>query len=263
MMQDYPQVLKGTEDSKKVGFTSVAAGLCFSPVKNATADGAKKQKEGTHPAVAFSGESDQYAAVAMCLRAAGCRVQKGQVKTFLGVSMESGPFLVVHPAVCCQPSHYKGVFVGGDKINILGGSTLIVKGKGKLVVESLKLDGALIVDTGDDPASTLTIKDVVVENEGWMEKPIEEGMPSAEWMKMRGYFMERKEACYITNVPKRGVGKFGVSGPGYRVDAGAGQTAKWMWVEEEPKEEKGVMGFGGGSKDEEGETVGCSPCNVM
>ena len=43
MMQDYPMVLKG-DDAKKVGFTSVAADMCFSPVKNATGDGVSKQQ---------------------------------------------------------------------------------------------------------------------------------------------------------------------------------------------------------------------------
>ena len=80
-MQDYPQVLSSTPDSKRVGFTSVEAGLCFSPVKNATEDGAKKQRGGTHPAVAFSGESDQYRASAECIRATGARVQEGEVRT--------------------------------------------------------------------------------------------------------------------------------------------------------------------------------------
>ena len=55
MMQDFPTVLEGDE-SAMVGFTSVAADFCFSPVKNATADGAKLQEKGTHPGVAATGE---------------------------------------------------------------------------------------------------------------------------------------------------------------------------------------------------------------
>jgi hypothetical protein len=58
MMQDYPQVLSG-DDAKRVGFTSFPAGICFSAVKNAAADGAKAQQAGTAPAVAASGEADQ------------------------------------------------------------------------------------------------------------------------------------------------------------------------------------------------------------
>ena len=35
MMQDFPIVLN-SEESQKVGFTSISANMCFSPVKNAT-----------------------------------------------------------------------------------------------------------------------------------------------------------------------------------------------------------------------------------
>jgi len=58
MMQDFPTVLESSE-SKKVGFTSVSASLCFSPVKNATEDGVKLQQKGTHPGTAATGEADQ------------------------------------------------------------------------------------------------------------------------------------------------------------------------------------------------------------
>ena len=55
MMQDFPTVLEGS-DAAGVGFTSVAADVCFSPVKNATADGVALQAKETHPGVAASGE---------------------------------------------------------------------------------------------------------------------------------------------------------------------------------------------------------------
>ena len=58
MMQDFPTVLD-TEESVKVGFTSVSASLCFSPVKNATSDGVKLQEQGSPPATAATGEADQ------------------------------------------------------------------------------------------------------------------------------------------------------------------------------------------------------------
>lgn len=58
MMQDFPTVLE-SKDTSRVGFTSIAASLCFSPVKNATEDGVKLQQNGTAPGTAASGEADQ------------------------------------------------------------------------------------------------------------------------------------------------------------------------------------------------------------
>jgi len=58
MMQDFPTVLDA-KYSSKVGFTSISASLCFSPVKNAVDDGAALQKKGTHPGTAATGEADQ------------------------------------------------------------------------------------------------------------------------------------------------------------------------------------------------------------
>lgn len=58
MMQDFPTVLEADE-TRKVGFTSVPASVCFSPVKNATEDGVKLQEKGSPPGTAATGEADQ------------------------------------------------------------------------------------------------------------------------------------------------------------------------------------------------------------
>ena len=55
--QDFPTVLTG-KDAEKVGFTSLASEMCFSPVKNATSDGIALQAKGTHPGVAASGKPE-------------------------------------------------------------------------------------------------------------------------------------------------------------------------------------------------------------
>jgi hypothetical protein len=54
MMQDFPTILNG-EQTSRVGFTSISADLCFSPVKNATADGVALQAQQTNPGTAASG----------------------------------------------------------------------------------------------------------------------------------------------------------------------------------------------------------------
>lgn len=54
--KDFPTVLDGA-DAEKVGFTSLASEMCFSPVKNATSDGVALQAKGTHPGVAATGKT--------------------------------------------------------------------------------------------------------------------------------------------------------------------------------------------------------------
>ena len=201
MMQDYPMVLKGP-DAKKVGFTSVVADMCFSPVKNAVADGAQAQKKGTHPAVAFSGESDQYNALAKIMRSIGCDLEEGEMKTFQNITCRAGPKVVVSPYVCSQPMDYKEVFPSPKDVKVSGRSALVIKGKGSLVVKSLKLDGALTIDTGGDSGVTMTLEDVEVSNKGWTEKKAAGGAP--EWVKMRGYTIEKTETCVISSDGKGG-----------------------------------------------------------
>ena len=65
MMQDFPTVLK-EEECAKVGFTSTSASLCFSPVKNATADGVKLQEKGSPPGTAATGEANQVRRSSAC-----------------------------------------------------------------------------------------------------------------------------------------------------------------------------------------------------
>lgn len=62
MMQDFPTCLEA-DASNKVGFTSVSAALCFSPVKNNTEDGVKLQAQDSPPGTAATGEADQ---VSLC-----------------------------------------------------------------------------------------------------------------------------------------------------------------------------------------------------
>jgi UDP-sugar pyrophosphorylase len=196
MMQDYPLVLKG-DYAKRVGFTSVPAEMCFSPVKNAVADGAKAQKSGTAPAVAASGEADHYGAVKNIMRMYGCDITDGDNVTFNDITVCSGPKLVVMPEVCCCPNDYATLLPNGGEVKISGKSSLVVKGKGKVVIESLDLDGALVIDTGDNSALTVTVKNAVVKNGGWVHKELKKD-DAPEYLKMRGYDLEKTETCTFT-----------------------------------------------------------------
>lgn len=186
MMQDFPTVLEG-ESAKQVGFTSISADLCFSPVKNATPDGVNLQAKGTHPGSAASGEADQYNALVKILKSIGCKVESAAATTFAGIAVVPGPAIVIKPSTACCPGEYTKVFPNPANIKISERSTLVLRGD--VVVESLDLDGCLIVDA--DPNQSITIKDKIVKNAGWSKK-VEENSQD-EVIKMRGYSIVRHE----------------------------------------------------------------------
>lgn len=184
MMQDFPTVLEG-DASRKVGFTSIEAELCFSPVKNATSDGVSLQEKGTQPATAATGEADQYNAVRKIMRSVGCQVEDADTETFLGIKVVLGPRIVLKPDFACCPGEVTAKFPSPEKVKISSRSSLIVRGSG-VVIESLDLDGALVIE--GKHGKSLTIADVVVKNDGWVVTPDDS---DDEVIKMRGYNIDR------------------------------------------------------------------------
>jgi len=187
MMQEFPTVLT-SEESAHVGFTQAAASICFSPVKNAVADGAVMQAKGTPPGTAATGESDQYTAQRIFLQSHGCKVEDAEPVMYSGIKVVPGPAIVMTPDFVCCPGDLKVKIPYPEKVSITSRSTLVVKGAG-VVIESLELDGCLVVEA--DPGETLTIKDLVVKNEGWVQVPVEDS--ETEIIRMRGFVIDRKE----------------------------------------------------------------------
>ena len=191
MMQDFPTVLEGS-DAAGVGFTSVAADVCFSPVKNATKDGVALQAKGTHPGVAASGEADQYGAVCKILRAMGCSIEEAAPATYAGISIVPGPQIVLKPSFVCCPAEYATKFTDPAKLKISASSSLVVSGSG-VTIESLDLDGALVIEC--EEGATGVIRDLVVKNKGWIKVPDETN--ADETIKMRGYHLKKEETRTI------------------------------------------------------------------
>jgi UDP-sugar pyrophosphorylase len=191
MMQDFPTVLTGS-DATRVGFTTVAADLCFSPVKNATADGVDLQKNGTPPGAAATGEADQYAAIRKIMSSIGCQIETAPERAFAGIKVTPGPAIVFHPGFVCCPGEYASKFPSPENIKISARSTLIVKGSG-VVIKSLDLDGALVIDCAD--GKSLVVEDKVVKNNGWIM--VDDESSTNEIIKMRGYHIDKKEALLI------------------------------------------------------------------
>jgi UDP-sugar pyrophosphorylase len=193
MMQDFPTVLTG-EDADRVGFTSISADMCFSPVKNATNDAVALQAKGTQPGCAASGEADQYGACRNILRSIGVNVVDSEPQTFKGVSVVFGPEIVIAPGSMCCPGEYKEVFPTPEKVNISARSSLIIKGTGKLTIESLNLDGALVLDC--EEGAEAVVHDLNVKNAGWVREAVED--TGDEVIDMRGYRLVKLKTAEIT-----------------------------------------------------------------
>jgi UDP-sugar pyrophosphorylase len=191
MMQDFPNILSG-EASKHVGFTSIPAELCFSPVKNATADGVSLQANGTAPGVAATGEADQYAAIRKIMKSIGCLIEDSPKATFNGITVIPGPEIVVKPSFAVCPAEYKSRFPVPSNIKISGRSSLVVEGN--IVIESLDLDGALIIRC--EEGATGTIRGLVVDNKGW-NKVSDTSDNSPEYIRIRGYRISKEETKVI------------------------------------------------------------------
>lgn len=188
MMQDFPTVLTG-DDAKRVGFTSISSDMCFSPVKNATADGVALQEKGTAPGTAASGEADQLAAYRNMMRSIGCQVEDAPEETYNGIKVVPGPAIVLHPSFVLCPGEYLLKFPCPSKVKISSRSTLVVKGSG-VVIECLDLDGAMVIDC-DEGASVTVNRPEPVKNAGWIR--VKDESNEDEVIKMRGYRIEKKE----------------------------------------------------------------------
>jgi len=191
MMQDFPMVLE-KDETKKVGYTQLSADLCFSPVKNSVADGVALQKSGIAPGTAATGEADQYAAARIMLRAIGIQLEDAEPVDYNGITVIPGPAIVLKPDFACCPAEYKMKFPYPDRIKISPRSTLVCRGPG-VIIESLELDGALIIDV--DRGEKAIIRDLVVKNDGWIQVPKQRHRD--ERIAMRGFTIDRKDAKYI------------------------------------------------------------------
>lgn len=203
MMQDYPKAL---EASAKVGFTIAPLWLCYSPCKNNSTDAAIAVASGVPGSCAFTSESDQYNCAAEILRSIGVSAPRAQEVSFLGISALPGPRIVFHPSFGVFPCSIKHRFPNPHFVEISPNSTLILKGD--ITVESLTLNGALIVEAC--PGTSVTIRAGRKEVEGVeiFEGVVNRGhelialdsndQSATEIDKMRGYRLQVHEEKVVT-----------------------------------------------------------------
>jgi UDP-sugar pyrophosphorylase len=187
MMQDYPKDLE--KDTHKVGFTMVPPWMCYSPCKNNTIDAAASLASGIPPASAASAEADQYFYPAELLRRLGASVPPTPSTLFLGISVSLGPKIVFDPSFALFPCEVRDRFPSPNLISLTPSSSLVVDGN--VVVESLKLDGALRL-SAEVGRSKLIVRagHMVIWNAGYAVRSSWSG-EATEVVAMRGYSLHK------------------------------------------------------------------------
>jgi UDP-sugar pyrophosphorylase len=203
MMQDFPIMLEDNyEYMKRVGYTTVAAELCFSPVKNNILDGKKLQDSGIAAATAATGESDQYNAQRIILRNIGVNIEESTIQLYHGIKVIPSPAIVLQSDFVQFPGDYFDKFPFPCNVKISNRSTLIVRGSG-VVIESLDLDGTCIIDYPN--GEKITIRDKVIRNAGWKRIRCDNNNNDStntsttnEIIRIRGYYIEKIEQEIIS-----------------------------------------------------------------
>ena len=176
LMQDIAHILHGTH-----GVTVLPRWLCYSCVKNSTADAVGKAKCGLPPDCAYSGEVEFFKANEEMLRIAlGSRaltIEGSGASSFGGLSFPVTPRVIFAPNFC--PNLHRLVAkVKGDVVMSFD-SVLVVSGWDS-TIGPLELTGALQVE--DKAAAG------VFANAGWLMEPTSDGSVVEN---MRGYKIKK------------------------------------------------------------------------
>lgn len=193
MMQD---IGKNISRCGSVGFTTTSTWLGYSPAKNSIPEGLKKLKSGLSPMVPGTAEQDMFNVVAEMLRRHGCDIGMPVARVFGSVSLKFGPLISIEPHYFLWKSHLAHVFPSPNNIHISSRSTLVVKGKGTLQIDSLRLDGGLVIELS--VGTHLRIVDVEVVNDGSEMTPLSDEFKYSEVHQIRGYQYQEHEMARVS-----------------------------------------------------------------
>jgi len=183
MMQEIPQELP---PEAKVGFTMFDTWCSYSPVKNSPAGAVEKFKTGNHPQSGTTGETDLFAANCRILRLAGATIDPPVKRTFNGIDVDLEARVVWSPQWAVSFAGVRARLAPDAKVQITQRSTLVLDGD--IILEELTLDGTLIICAA--PGSRVTIKLLVVKNEGWELDPASKDDPDPE-VHIKGFSIRR------------------------------------------------------------------------
>ena len=206
MMQDLPRQFTG--EGAAVGFTSILGSVAFyNPVKNHVVDAYKKQDNGVSPACAASGEHLMYANTCQTLSNMGVNVEVPLNRTCLGgIEVQEWSRIILPPHMSMTAIWLRDVFPEPSTVTISQRSTLLVVGKGRVILRRVTIDGTLVVRVPNED-DVVELQDMAITNKGWSFVPLtEHGMTNGssskveqmpESLKIRGYTVHRSEQCTV------------------------------------------------------------------
>lgn len=189
MMQDYSRLVA----SERVGFTQFERAVCFSPAKNSLADAAARQaKSPPLPAEsASSAEADLYAFHRRVLRVCGAVVDDAPAATYQGVQITLFPVVVLAPRLTTPFGKIAPKLHG---VRISSRSTLVIDAE-ELEIHGLVLEGALEIRAVE--GARITLRDLVIENQGWVARALEPHSNAPPQLAIRGYCFEKRQTLLI------------------------------------------------------------------
>jgi UDP-sugar pyrophosphorylase len=202
MMQDIPKLFQKEMGAEaNIGFTMFERWFTFSPAKNSLEAGQEAVQAGnTAPGTMSSAESDKYVQNQRKLKHLGVDLHVTELEDCVmvaGIPVSPGPRIVLCPSFGISQQEYVDKIKGS--VSLTQRSSLVLEGH-HLTLKGLKLDGALIIRTGDD--SHVTVDGLIVQNEGCEFQELDPHTDYPETVRIRGYTMNKKEIReYIINEP--------------------------------------------------------------
>ena len=176
----------------QVGCTEIARFSCFSAVKNKLSDATIKFKSNGVAECAASGEADQYFWYRAMLRHLGANVPEGDdFESTPGILVKHGAHIVFSTDMGVTLAELSKHFPNPKAIKITPRSTLVINGN--VVIESLDLDGALIVTA--QSGATVRLRGLKIQNAG--EEFVKCDPDAEEYIKTRGYQLKINEQRLI------------------------------------------------------------------
>eukprot|EP01060_Flectonema_neradi_P022848 TRINITY_DN31070_c0_g1_i1.p1 TRINITY_DN31070_c0_g1~~TRINITY_DN31070_c0_g1_i1.p1 ORF type:complete len:605 (+),score=140.09 TRINITY_DN31070_c0_g1_i1:40-1854(+) len=200
MMQDIPKFFPPTS---RVGFTKFERHL-YCPVKNATADGAAKQKGGQMPGCASYAEYLWSSNFVNLLKECDASVEVGEeTEEWLGVTVPSGPRVFLSPSFAPTREILRSKVC---ELKISKRSQLCIRGGGggKLKLKNIKLDGTLIIEVDDSCQNDVVLENLTITNLGWKRVPVPDSPDTPAGLRIRGYTTEKSDDATIIKINSSG-----------------------------------------------------------
>jgi len=139
---------------------------------------------------ALEGEFEYYASAGHALKAIGVKIPPPIPFSASGITVPTGPFVVVHPSFANSVSDWKSRITNPSAFSISARSSLFIGGGGDIHIDSLDLDGGLEIIAAR--GATVKVKKCRVVNEG-VAFSESVGDKEPDWKKIRCFTLVKRQ----------------------------------------------------------------------